>query len=86
MSADIVCEPDVLDAVWAYWNRNHNYTDGGVSVWLRSYATHSRRSISARMFEEWLFTEGAMVEQTNHKRYLRFLDAEKAAFFLLRCT
>ena len=84
--SDIVCGPDVLNAVWEKWNLEHNESNFSNNVWLRDYSRTSRRSFTARLFEEWLFTEGAMVMQKDHKRYLRFLDAEKAAFFLLRCT
>ena len=75
------CDTDVLNAVWQKWNIRR---ENEVEVWNKDYTRVSRRSFDARLFEEWLFTEGVVVVQSDHKRYLRFLNEDNSTFFLLK--
>ena len=73
--------PETLDKVWQTWRMEHSAPN---DVWPRSYVKVSRNYGPGRQFEEWLFTEGAMVKQINRERHLQFLDENQASYFLLR--
>jgi hypothetical protein len=72
--------PDTLNKIWQDWRISQGQPLG---VWDRSYQRVSRDH-TGKKFEDWLFSQGAMVFQENGRRYLRFLDAEQATFFLLQ--
>ena len=72
--------PDTLDEVWRKWRGEHSKPD---DVWETSYQRVTRR-FGGKQFEEWLFTEGAVVQQINGKRHLQFMDENQASYFLLR--
>jgi hypothetical protein len=79
----ITVSPETLDAVWQKWRCEHSKPN---DVWPRSYIKVTRNYGPGKQFEEWLFTECAMVKQINRKRHLQFIDEERATFFLLRNT
>jgi hypothetical protein len=49
-----------------------------------SYDTQSRNYGPARCFEDWLFSQGAIVKQVKGKRHLEFMTPEQATWFKLK--
>lgn len=77
----ITCNPETLNAVWLRWRADNNVE---LSVWNTDYSRAARHFGPAKQFEEWLFTEGAIVQQINGQRHLQFIDENQATYFLLR--
>jgi hypothetical protein len=73
--------PETLDEVWRKWREENSIP---TDIWERSYTHVTRRFGLAKKFEEWLFTEGAIVQQIKGKRHLQFMDENQASYFLLR--
>lgn len=73
--------PETLDRVWQRWRSEHSLP---TDIWAKNYTHVTRRFGHPKQFEEWLFTEGAIVQQIKGQRHLQFMDAESAPFFLLR--
>lgn len=73
---------EILNKVWLKWGSDNLHADD-----LRYdsvYDRVARRTINALKFEGWLFTQGATVQQVNHKRYLQFTDDQDATVFILK--
>jgi hypothetical protein len=71
-----------LNRVWVSWNIQNNYNN----VYTNQYERVSRRGFNAQMFETWLFQQGAIVQRSNKKCYLQFVDEEEALVFRLKYT
>ena len=81
----MLISPEILNKVWSRWCEAHCEPDSMHTLWqYAEYGTVSRRGNTAQRFEDWLFTQGAIVQQLNHKRFLYFSDDQQASWFMLR--
>lgn len=73
--------PNQLDTVYSRWSTINNGT-----VYNRSYQRVSRFRGYSTKFEDWLYEQGGVVKQENHKRFAEFADEEQWILFVLQWT
>jgi hypothetical protein len=76
----ITLPDELLNKVWQSWNIQNNFE----VVYQSQYNRVARRGYNAQKFENWLFTQGAIVQRINKKCYLQFTDPEEALVFRLK--
>lgn len=69
--------PAFLEKVWREWNKRNTRSN----YYITSFKSVSRSSSTVIRFENWLWERGAQVKQENHRRYIEFVDEEKAVMF-----
>jgi hypothetical protein len=73
-----------LQKLWANWLLNlQGQHISGYGLRMR-YDTQHRNYGPAIDFEDWLFSQGAVVKQVNGKRHLEFMTPEQATWFKLK--
>jgi hypothetical protein len=73
-----------LQKLWANWLltlQGQHISGYGL---MMNYDTQHRNYGPARSFEDWLFSQGAVVKQVNGKRHLEFMKPEQATWFKLK--
>lgn len=72
--------PDtLLNRLWQSWCIHTN-----MQYCQKDYASVSRRSGTAQAFENWIFTQGGVVQRANKKCYIEFSDEQDAIIFRLK--
>ncbi len=75
--------PEQLDTVYTRWSiRTSNYA----SMYDRSYQRISRFRGASPKFESWLYDQGGVIKQENHRRFAEFADEEQWMQFVLTWT
>ncbi len=73
--------PEQLDTVYSRWSVRHL----GIS-YDRSYQRVSRFRGTSPKFEGWLYDQGGVIKQENHRRFAEFADEEQWMQFVLTWT
>ena len=76
----VYLEPHVLDKAWIKFADEHG------RHWERSYQYKYRNGSNGSLttlFEDWLFEKGAVIEQKNKQRRIKFYDELDAALFAM---
>ena len=75
-----------LQKVWTNWLLT--LQDQYISRYglRRDYDSCYRYAGPAWVFEDWLFSQGAIVKQVKGKRHLEFMTPEQATWFKLKWT
>ena len=78
----MIIDSTILDRIWRNWIDSMADTPSVRAI--RYSDTGSRFSTLNRKFEDFLFSNGAIVIQEEGKRYLKFFDAKNITLFLLK--
>lgn len=77
----IEVKPEILDYLWS---RFLAYIGKVGEYYPKKYSMVSRNYGLCQQFESWLFSQGAIIQQRNKKRYIKFYTEEAATMFLLK--
>lgn len=87
----MVLTPEQLDKIWVRWRDTivDMHVDPANKAYVRrqysdKYTNLKRNYGWPKQFEAWLWDEGGMVQQVNHKRQIYFADESRAIMFALR--
>ena len=71
-----------LDKIWVNWLTTR---ESGIHAYRdQHYINVPRRTPMPQLFESWLYSQGAIVVQKNHKRFIDFISEEDAIVFKLK--
>jgi hypothetical protein len=88
----VLADIKVVNKVWSQWLDDNGHATGtnlyarGLNRDYAKVSSITRQHRECKKFEDWLFTQGVVVIQKDHARYLRFLNEQHATLFLLKWT
>ena len=84
MEDQILLDTELLNKVWSGFIQELEDAKLPKLIIPKDYNFVSRRSRPAKRFEDWLFTQGAIIVQENRRRYIRFINKQRELFFILK--
>ena len=77
-------DTELLNKVWSHFIREIEDANSPKIITPLDYNFVGRRNSIAKKFEDWLFSQGAIVVQENRRRYIRFINKQRELFFILK--